>query len=251
VNSADLIPLLLLVLLGLALGLGSAMAVLVARRSHHVFQSINSSAIIIGRAPVRNPPAATLFSRPCCWLAVRSKNLHAVQAAFGLHNPKPCSWQEGMAGEEKLFIAPPVKGWILVVGSRLPDPTDDVDSAFRFILALSRKFGEVQCFSANRVLQNHAWVRAENGRVVRAYSWAGKTLWKQGRRTPAEKELDVLCFDYAQPEGIPGFGTSELIAANVEKVPMMAARWSLDPGRIDEDFLAENRGVAGEPSRRY
>jgi hypothetical protein len=156
-----------------------------------------------------------------------------------------------MAGEEKLFIAPPVKGWILVVGSRLPDPTDDVDAAFRFVLALSRKFGEVQCFSANRVLQHHAWVRAESGRVVRAYSWAGKTLWKQGRRTPAEKELDVLCFDYGQPDGLPMFGTSDLIGANVEKVPMMAARWSLDPGRIDEHFLMENRGVAGEPSRNY
>ncbi len=250
-NSADLIPLLLLVLLGLALGLGCAMAVLVARRSHHMLHGMNPSGMLVRRAPLRASPSAMLFSRPCCWLAVRSKNLHAVQAAFGLHNPKPCSWQEGMAGEEKLFIAPPVNGWILVVGSRLPDPTDDVDASFRFILALSRKFGEVQCFSANRVLQHHAWVRAESGRVVRAYSWAGKTLWKQGRRTPAEKELDVLCFDYGQPDDVPGFGTSDLIATNVEKVPMMAARWSLDPGRIDEAFLAENRGVAGEPSRRY
>ncbi|HVU99854.1 MAG TPA: hypothetical protein VHH88_00740 [Verrucomicrobiae bacterium] len=240
----------LLLLLGLALGLGSAMVVLVAKRPRH------SSLSVLHRrrggarpaAPIRSSP---IFSRPFCWLSIRSRNLQAVQAAFGLHNPKPCSWLNGLAGEEKLFIAPPVKGWIIVVGSGLPDPTDDVDAAFRFIMALSRKFGEVQCFSANRVLQHHAWVKAESGRVVRAYAWAGRTLWKQGRRTPAERELDVVCFDYAQAECQPLLGGFDVPAANVEKVPLLAARWSLDPAAIDEHFLVEGRGVAGEPSRHY
>src|SRR5438128_1552651 len=82
--------------------------------------------------------------RPASWLAIKSCNLLSVQSALGLHNPKPCSWTEGLAGEQKLFIAPAVKGWILVIGSGLPDPSEDVDACFRFVVDLSRKLGQVQ-----------------------------------------------------------------------------------------------------------
>jgi hypothetical protein len=43
----------------------------------------------------------------------------------------------------------------------------------------------------------------------------------------------------------------DAIAANVERVPLLAARWSLDPAAIDEVFLERERGIAGEPPRRY
>jgi hypothetical protein len=86
---------------------------------------------------------------------------------------------------------------------------------------------------------------------VRAYAWAGKTLWKQGPRTSAEKELDVRCFDYADPAERASFSLPDAIAANVDKVPMLAARWSLDPAGIDERCLENECGIAGEPSRRY
>jgi len=156
-----------------------------------------------------------------------------------------------MNGDEKLFIAPPVKGWILVVGSGLPDPSEDVDACFRFVLALSRKLGQVQLFSASRVLQYHAWVKTERGRIVRAYAWAGKTVWQQGTRTAAEKDLDLKCFDYAEPAERVSFNQPEVAAVNVDKVPLLAARWSLDPGHIDGHFLENEQGVAGEPSRKY
>ena len=73
----------------------------------------------------------------------------------------------------------------------MPDPAVDVDACFRFVVDLSRKLGQVQFFSASRILHHHAWVRVEGGRVVRAYAWAGETLWSQGLRTPAEKELGM------------------------------------------------------------
>src|SRR5262245_32954186 len=57
------------------------------------------------------------LSRPACWLAVKSQKLVAVQTALGINNPTPCGWTEGL--EKRLFIAPPVKGWILVIGSGL------------------------------------------------------------------------------------------------------------------------------------
>lgn len=75
-----------------------------------------------------------LLSRGCrslwpeTWLAVKSRNLLGVQEALSLHNPRPCSWLEGFTNADTLFVAPPVKGWILVTGRGLPIPSEDVDA---------------------------------------------------------------------------------------------------------------------------
>ncbi len=175
----------------------------------------------------------------------------AVQCALGLSNVKPCSWTDGFMGEEKLFIAPPVHGWILVLGSGLPDPSDDVDACFRFVTGLSRRLGQVQLFSASRILHYHAWIKADGGRIVRAYAWAGRTLWHQCTPTPAEKELDLKTFDYTETPVRESFGQPDVSMVNTEKVPLLAARWSLDPARIDDPSLLSECGIAGEPSRRY
>lgn len=185
-----------------------------------------------------------------CWLAVRTRNRFAVQSALGLQHPKPCSWLEGLAGGEGLFVAPPVKGWVLVVGTDLPDPSEDVDACFRFVLDLSRKLGQVQFFPVSRVLHDHAWVKAKRGRIVRAYAWAGKTLWTQGARTPAEEELDLKCYDYTAPLETTAAGQPDGVAANVDKVSILAARWSLDPARLDQNSI-DARGVVGEPKQFY
>jgi hypothetical protein len=126
-----------------------------------------------------------------------------------------------------------------------------VDACFRFLLGLSRKLGRVQFFSSNRVLQHHAWVCVQSGRVVRAYAWAGRTLWTQGKVTAAERELRLQLFNYCEPAERVPFGQSDSIAANVEKMASLAARWSLDPARIEERFLPQEQGVAGESSLRY
>src|SRR5205085_11920936 len=104
---------------------------------------------------------------PSRWLAIRSGNLQAVQSALGLLRPRPCSWEEGLsaAQDRKLFISPPLDGWILVVGSSLPEPAQDVDKCFHFILALSQKLGAVQFFSANQAARSHAWVQADQGQI--------------------------------------------------------------------------------------
>ncbi len=191
-----------------------------------------------------------LIKRPTTWLAVRSRNVHAVQAALGLNNAQPCTWLEGLSGEEKLFIAPPLKGWVLIIGSGLPDPADDVDACFRFLTGLSHKLGQVQFFKANRVLGHHAWVRVEAGRVVRGYAWAGKALWNQGTPTRAEMEYGMKCFQYfdSPDQAFDGFDTA---STNVEKVSLLAARWSLDPAAVDEHLFEHVYGIAGEPPRSY
>jgi hypothetical protein len=87
--------------------------------------------------------------------------------------------------------------------------------------------------------------------VVRAYAWAGKTLWHQGRRTAAENDLDLKCLDYTEAFEPPCVGLPDALARNVDKVPLLAARWSLDPARVEPHCLGADCGVAGEPSLKY
>jgi hypothetical protein len=87
---------------------------------------------------------------------------------------------------------------------------------------------------------------------VRAYAWAGKTLWNQGIRTRAELDLGVRCFQYFEsPDRTSSFGQSDIVMLNTEKVPSLAARWSIDPADIDERAFEHAFGIAGEPSRLY
>lgn len=151
-----------------------------------------------------------------------------------------------MTGGHGFFIGPPVNGWIIVTGSGLPNPGGDVDGCFHFLTELSRKLGHVQFFQAERVLHHHAWMRVENGAVTRAYAWAGETVWNQGRKTAAEMELSMKCFGYGEHPDAASWAAAEWTASNVGKVPLLAARWSLDPARIDERLRNHANGVAGE-----
>jgi hypothetical protein len=150
-----------------------------------------------------------------------------------------------------LFISPSINGWILILGSDLPDPNEDIDVCFRILPGLSRKLGQVQFFNANRVLNHHAWARIEAGRVVRAYVWAGRTLWNQGIKTSAELDLGLRCFRYLDKSGRPLFGQADILTTNTEKVPLLAARWSFDPAAVDGRVLEKTCGIAGEPFHLY
>jgi hypothetical protein len=191
------------------------------------------------------------IKRPQTWLVVRGRSLLQVKSALAVANAKPWPVADALDTEQRIFISPPVKGWVLVVGTDLPDPAEDVDACFRFIQNASRRLGHVQFFSANPVLHQHAWIRAEKGKILRAYAWAGRTLWKQGKRTPAEEELEVTCQDYCVEPNCPFHPGWETAAANTEKVPLIAARWSLDPGNIEPALWQAANGLAGEVGLRF
>ena len=185
------------------------------------------------------------------WIAIRTSRLQAVQTALRVTKATPCTWEEGLFAtqERKLFISPPLNGWVLVIGSELPEPSDDVDRCFRFMIDLSRKLGHVQFFSVNRALSHHTWVQAEQGTILRAYSWAGKTIWNQGIKTSAEIELGLKCFTYGESPERPPFSQADPFARNTERVPLLASRWSVDPTTLDPRLLSETPGIAGEVSR--
>jgi len=249
-HSAIILPLLFLI--GSVLLVGT-LAVLVIRRYLRARKPgwwggcrQSQSELRIGRAF-----HTSIFHCPNRWVAIRTTHPRAVQAALGLHNPTPCSWTDGMArvSDQKLFISPPVNGWILVVGSLLPEPSEDVDACFRFLQRLSRELGEVQFFSVNRAVGHHAWARFECGRAIRGYAWAGETLWNQGHKTWAERKLGLRCYDYFEGEARSHFGQLDRSRANADKVLLLASIWSLDPSSIDDSALTDAVGIAGDLSR--
>jgi hypothetical protein len=250
-KNGDLIAALLLLVLGVALGVGVTCLLMVLhfmRKGRLVARPLARKREFLPRQP---RAAAPVFNHPNRWLAIRSGNPQLVQAALALNNPKPCSWEEGLsaAHEHKLFISPAIRGWVFVMGGNLPEPGDDVDKCFRFVMDLSRKLGHVQFFSVNRAVNHHAWVQAELGTVIRAYAWGGKTLWNQGAMTRAETDLSLKCFAYGDGEERVDFGRPDPAAVNTERLPLLAARWSIDPTSIDARMLKESQGIAGKPSR--
>jgi hypothetical protein len=248
-NAADhnIMAFLLLMLLGTSIITGAAIIFLASNwlRRRRGVNLVPAS--FMESCPSQN---GAFLERPTRWVAIRSTNLLKVQTAFGLHNPTPCSSVDGLSklNEGKLFVSPPVNGWILIIGSSLPDPNDDIDDCFRFLMRLSRELGGVQFFSVNRAVNHHAWVRIENERVFRAYAWAGETLWNQGDLTAAEREVGLRCYRYGEKSATFPFSPREAHAANTERIMHLAARWSVDPIALLGLGRHLNTGIAGEPS---
>jgi hypothetical protein len=121
-----------------------------------------------------------------------------------------------------------------------------VDGCFLFLTGVSRVLGHVQFFHMEKFSNHHAWARMDEGCVTRAYAWAGGTIWNQGEATLAEKGLGMRCFKYGE-DADTGFRTAKDHAAtNVQKIPRLAGRWSLDP-----EILHRAGGIAGGSSRIY
>ena len=188
------------------------------------------------------------LNSPEQWLAIRSGNVAAIQETLGLSNPQRCTWKDGFAisGVERLFISPPVNGWILVVGPALPAPEEDVDFCFHFISHISKRLGHVQFFSLNSALNHHCWIRAHTGRIERAYAWCGETQWNQGLVTPEESVIGMECHKYGI--SIEDLDSKQItrLSNNTANIPQLAARWSINPDALSPEIFTKSSGITGE-----
>lgn len=249
-QGGDYLVMILLGLLGLILVVGAFFFWLSARHARQRQAWADAAMHHPGRRrwPEEEGFRPEIFDSPCRWIAIRSTEPRAVQKALGLTNPTLCTWAEGLAEarDRRLFITPPIGEWVLVVGPGLPDPGDDVDACFHLLTDLSRKLGLVQFFCLNRALGHHAWARLDSGEVLRAYAWAGQVVWNQGPPSPAELGLNLRCYDYLEPVEKDWNESNDPILQNLDRLPMLAARWSVDPAALDERHFATGRGIVGE-----
>ncbi|MBL9173203.1 MAG: hypothetical protein JNL10_06710 [Verrucomicrobiales bacterium] len=182
-------------------------------------------------SPASERRDVSTISVPVRWMAIRSANTPLVREVLGVADEVAVPWSESLsrAAEDFLFVSGPVDGWTLVVGGRIPDPAQDVDAVYRWLNRLSRELGEVHFYSADRVLHFHSWVRMDDGRVTRAYAWAGETQWNEGRPTLEERLLGFRCRAYCEAVEPVAFGEVAPEVRNTERVVLLARRWSLDP----------------------
>ena len=176
------------------------------------------------------PPHSAPIIRPTTWLAIRSVESETVRST--------------LTGKGKFFISARMNGWVIVTGPDLPNPSEDVDACHLFLTALSRELGHVQFFYAEKFSRHHAWARLDEGCVTRAYAWTGETVWNQGTKTMAEIETGMKCFDYGEYFNAEFRPMNEKATANVWKIPLLAARWSIDPA-----ILHRADGITGGSSR--
>ncbi len=227
----------LLAILGVALGVGFIILgwMLAVRRRQKLDRIIATPVLNFFPFPTLSP------QRPSSWLAIRSASTETVKEALSLNRAAPCSWEEGLAGGHEFFISQRVHGWVIVTGLGLPSPGDDIDACFHFLTALSRKLGHVQYFHASRLMHHHGWARLDEGCVTRAYAWTGETVWNQGSETLPEAAIGLKSFAY-------GDHSATILDAelNFEKVPQLAARWSLDPAEVRLNSARQATGIAGE-----
>jgi hypothetical protein len=161
------------------------------------------------------------FGYKCAWLAVRHESPDAVARAIELGNGRASAWDAGIeaAYAGSAFVTPPLDGWILVVSTRLGELIDN-DSAGLVASMVERLSGAlattVMYFVTHRVVELHAWARAECGVLVRHYAYLGEsdaTLADVGAPSEAERDLQL--------------------PPDEETVLTVAARWSIAPLELD------------------
>lgn len=177
------------------------------------------------------PEAMVGFGGKQAWLAVRDGEPGAVLAALGLRDLGPVSWRQGVdlahLTDDRVVVTPPLPGadgagWVLAAGRRLLHP------AAADAVALSGALHtRVQAFATHRVDELHRWLRADDGTLLRAFSFLGSTgevlVW-QGDPDPAERAAGL-------PAAPPGDEGGLLVGER--DVFAVAAAWSVDPTTLD------------------
>jgi hypothetical protein len=227
----------LLVSFGMVVGIAMVFATLYRRHLRLLRRSQRwtdplGPLVAAGRVPMALP-------MPVRWMAVHSSNTALLREVLGSPVGDFTPWSEALvrARERAFFVSPPCRGWTLVIGAALPDPGCDIDHLFRFLGKVSRALGEVQFFAADRVLHHHAWAWWRDGVVVRAYAWAGETLWNQGERSLDERLLGLVCREYGEVIEAGAIRGGPAEQQNTDRVALLARRWSLDPGEASAHFL--------------
>ena len=246
-SPADAVPFVLLVLI-VSTFLGAVVFIAFAARWHRLsLQSPDRSSLEFKPTFAVKTLRAHDFTtpRPRLWLAIHHPDAAGVFATLGLNYPQPSHWTECVPGSGKMFVSVPVNGWTLVAGDGIPDPAEDVDRCYKFLVNLSTALGHVQLFAIDPVFSQQAWARLESGRVIRAYAWAGRTLWNQGSLTAEERRLGMKCFAYGEEMDAFDWALRDSVSDNLPKISLLAASWSLDPAELEAVPSTQTAGAAG------
>ena len=174
------------------------------------------------------------FGYKMAWLAIRSDSPDRVIEQLDIAEATPTPWENGVDAlysstsltEHPIYVTPSLDGWVLAASPAYFEEASDTDPErlARFVTDLASRLGaEVQFFATHRVVEGHAWARADETGLRRAYYYLGEVgecLLDRGGKTPVEETLH--CLEAGSSEG-----------ADEEAVVSVAGAWSVDPTRLE------------------
>ena len=194
------------------------------------------------------------FGYKCVWFAIKTDSPQLVAEALGLKGVQPCNWAVGVpaAYEEKgrrVFVSPPVKGWVLAASVYLPtyDGPRFPDRLTPLLQRLGSRFPEVQHFTTHRVVDYHSWTRLVGARLVRSFAYLGErdeTLRDVGEQDKVEievREADRANFIHRRGEPEADY----VYYADEQHVMTIAGSWSIDPTKLGETGSPTSLGLVG------
>lgn len=208
------------------------------------------------------PDTPCAFGRSMAWLAIRTRDTARVLDVMGIGELQPSNWRCGIGAvydaaenETKIYVSPPINGWTFIVGLALPQPLGGAfaDTATPFLLELGKQFIEVQYYLACPAIDYYAWARIVDGKLVRAFAVGDEgVIWNKGRPGKDEKTLGLQLFELRGVSGRRGDAGGALhLHPTEEHVIRLAARWSLDPTKLESLTVAPALGVVGSAPSRW
>jgi hypothetical protein len=190
------------------------------------------------------PDAPVSFGYNCAWVAIQTSSSDAVVKALGLRNGSPSTWAGGVksAYSGRVFVTPPIRGWVLAVSFALGEEAGDSrhpDGITPLLERLGREFPDVQYFATHHVVEFHAWARVRDGKLIRRFSYLGEQgvfIWNDGGLTPEETRLHLV---YAEAGPWP----------DETNVMSLAGAWSVDPSTLAQQHLPPSLGVLADLPR--
>jgi hypothetical protein len=189
------------------------------------------------------PDAPKAFGPRCVWLAFRTTSAAVVMRALELRDVAPSTWIDGVkaAYAGRIFVTPPIDGWVLAASTRFPDPGDGShpDLATPALVRLSQAVGEVQYFGTDEDVGWAAWARFVHGAPTRKLSYLGAhdlVIWADGEPSSEERKLGLLYTRKGLRE--PPFPSEKNVFA-------IAGAWSVDPSALETRHLPPSLGLVG------
>ncbi len=203
-------------------------------------------------ADVPDGPAA--FGCSMAWLAVRSDDPMELVEALRLEQPSLCNWNSGIGavyddwlGATRVFVSPPVDGWVFAVGLALPHPvgTGFIDKCTPLLVDLGGRFAETQYYFTYPPIDYYAWAKVKDGRLVRAFAVSDEGIvWNKGRPSREERSLGLKLFELRGVRGRKGDAGGELILHPTEDhVLRLASRWGIDPTTLNAGHAPAGLGL--------
>jgi hypothetical protein len=201
-----------------------------------------------------NADSPVSFGRKNLWIAVPASNSEHVAQVLGLADVQPANWRSGFLAayahpSSYVFITPPIRGWVLAVGSGIPDPSDPaiLQNWRSAMAALSQAFGRAQFFASHRGSSYSAWARYSGGGEERLFAWADEPIHDLGSPLPEEREVLARLPDPVAADEDPDYWSREdLRGPDEDDVFGIAAAWSVDPSTFDESAKSTALGLVGK-----